>query len=263
LWTIYVYIINLYCIIFLYNVIFLGKGTQCQLLSERLQAPYNRWVHLSAGDLLRLERQKSNSILADEINSCINAGQLVPSNITCQLLVNAMIETYHQQLVQSLNSTNDQMQPVTHFLIDGFPRSQSNLDAWNEMTSSNTDKYTHRNDTGSHDTVPILHKFTYHVRFILNYTCPEETLIGRILERGKVQSRSDDNISTIQARFRTFYNETTPILQYYQNLYHTSTTNEKKGTSSTNENVIVPVYTIQTDQPVEMVYQQTIQYFQK
>jgi UMP-CMP kinase len=233
-----------------------GKGTQCQLLSERLQTPH-RWVHLSAGDLLRMERQKLDSTLANEINICINAGQLVPSHITCQLLVNAMIDTYNQQRTTSTN-TSDQT-PVTHFLIDGFPRSQSNLDAWNDMTtnSAESNRAGSKNDTTSSSSAPVI-CFKYHVQFILNYTCPEETLIGRILERGKVQSRSDDNILTIQARFRTFYNETSPILQYYQNL-HNNTQIDPSSTTATEK---VPVYTIPTDRPVESVYQQTVQYFQ-
>jgi UMP-CMP kinase len=182
------------------------------LLSERFQNP--KWVHLSAGDLLRTERQKSNSVLADEINACISSGKLVASSITCQLLFNAMHEAQ--------SSSN------THFLIDGFPRSQSNVDAWENATAAA------KKNTNT----------SYKVQFILNYECPDETLIGRLLERGKVSGRSDDNITTVQARFETFKSETAPILDYYR-------------TSSE-----VPVYTIATDKPVEAVYQETIQYFQ-
>jgi UMP-CMP kinase len=209
------------------------------------------WVHLSAGDLLRAERAKGSdhSTLAKEINQYIDAGQLVPSHITCQLLINAMIEAYcssnhvHQQQQEHTSSA------ATHFLIDGFPRSQNNLDAWNTMTTM----VDTNNDTKPSQST----KFTYHVQFVLNYTCPEETLIGRILERGKTQARTDDNITTIQARFRTFDKETKPILDYYQQRY---TSTDGDGVSDTTTNV--PVYTIPTDQSVEAVYQQTIQYFQ-
>ena len=58
-----------------------GKGTQCQLLSERLEG----WSHLSAGDLLRAER-KAGGELGNLINEKIASGQLVPSSITCKLL---------------------------------------------------------------------------------------------------------------------------------------------------------------------------------
>ena len=188
----------------------LGKGTQCQLLCSRVQSP--QWVHLSAGDLLRAERQKTNSALATEINACLATGKLVPSQITCQLLINAMKDHY-------LQSPN-----VTHFLIDGFPRSQSNADEWICATTTATEHYS--------------------VQFILNFECPEETLIGRLLERGKSSGRTDDNLTTVKARFQTFQNETAPILEYYRH--------------STN----IPVYTIAADQPVESVYQNTVRYFQ-
>jgi UMP-CMP kinase len=189
----------------------LGKGTQCQLLCSRLRNP--QWIHLSAGDLLRAERQKANSSLADEINACLSAGKLVSSQITCQLLINAMQQFYRQSRTV-----------CTHFLIDGFPRSQSNADEWIHATTTNSE-------------------YQYHVQFVLNFECPEETLVGRLLERGKVSGRIDDNLSTVQARFRTFQKETAPILDYYRH--------------STN----IPVRTIAADQPVEAVYQDTVSFF--
>ena len=184
-----------------------GKGTQCQLLTERLTP--TKWVHLSAGDLLRAERSKRNSRLADEINACIAAGNLVRSEVTCQLLEHAMREAYNQE-----NGGG-----ATHFLVDGFPRSQANADAW-EATMSH-----HR------------------VQFVLDFECSEEILVGRLLERGKTTGRSDDNLETVRKRFRTFQNETAPILEYY-----------RKGES-------IPVYTIATDKAVEDVYQETVKYF--
>ena len=63
-----------------------GKGTQCALLEERLKAG---WKHLSAGDLLRAERE-SGGPLGDLINRKIANGELVPSSITTKLLENAM-----------------------------------------------------------------------------------------------------------------------------------------------------------------------------
>jgi UMP-CMP kinase len=106
-----------------------GKGTQCQLLCQQQNnnnkddrsSSSTHWCHLSAGDLLRAERQKGGSILATEINRCIDAGQLVRSEITCQLLYNAMRASYE---------TNPS---CTNFLVDGYPRSQGNVDAWDRM----------------------------------------------------------------------------------------------------------------------------------
>lgn len=214
----------------------IGKGTQCQLLTERLTTTNNKnnniidddtvevtnnsnttnnqWVHLSAGDLLRAERSRADSVLALEINACIAAGQLVASTVTCQLLTNAMRDA-KAQAVGTVTRI--------HFLIDGFPRSQSNIEAWNATVNPNQ----------------------YPVVAVLNYVCPEETLIGRLLERGKSSGRADDNLTSVKARFETFAKETAPLLEFYQNQQHH-----------------IPVYTIATDKPVEAVYQDTVQYFQ-
>jgi UMP-CMP kinase len=54
-----------------------GKGTQCLELVSHFG-----FVHLSAGDLLRAERD-SGSAEAELINSYIANGQIVPVRITC------------------------------------------------------------------------------------------------------------------------------------------------------------------------------------
>jgi UMP-CMP kinase len=149
-----------------------GKGTQCALLEERLK---DGWRHLSAGDLLRAER-KAGGELGDLINQKIANGQLVPSSITAKLLENAMAAAYQQ------NKT-------TRFLIDGFPRSFENMDAWNDTMKR------------------------HEVSFMLNFECPEEVLVGRLLERGQSSGRSDDNMETIRKRFRTYQKESMPIIE--------------------------------------------------
>jgi len=92
-----------------------GKGTQCELLTKNMP----EWDHLSAGDLLRAERKKSDSELADLINSKIAAGQIVPAEITVSLLEKAMQES-----------------GKSCFLIDGFPRSEGNVTVWEEKMAT-------------------------------------------------------------------------------------------------------------------------------
>ena len=84
-----------------------GKGTNCTRIVEEYG-----YVHLSAGDLLRAERE-SGSKLAIMINEHINDGRIVPSEITVCLLKKAM-----------------EKNGAHRFLIDGFPRNMDNLDSW-------------------------------------------------------------------------------------------------------------------------------------
>jgi len=153
-----------------------GKGTQCEMLSQKLG-----WAHLSAGDLLRAER-KSGSELSEIINAKISAGQIVPSSITVTLLQNAMEKIYAES-----GSTQ------TKFLIDGFPRSAENCSVWDEKmaTSSN-------------------------LEFVLFLDCPEDVMTGRLLERAKTSGRNDDNLETIRKRFKTFRDESMPIVEMYE-----------------------------------------------
>ena len=119
-----------------------GKGTQCALLEERLggKEKSSKWLHLSAGDLLRAERNRKSN-LSQIINSKIANGELVPSSITCKLLEQAMVQAFVDY-------------GTTRFLIDGFPRSHENMEAWqnNEALKEST------------------------IRFVLNFECPEEVL---------------------------------------------------------------------------------------
>ena len=78
-----------------------GKGTVCKKLVEN-----HGFVHLSAGDCLRAERD-SGSPNAELINTYISKGEIVPVAITVKLLKKAM---------QNNGWT------AKKFLIDGFPR---------------------------------------------------------------------------------------------------------------------------------------------
>ena len=84
-----------------------GKSTQSSKLVEEFNC-----VHLSAGDLLRKERE-SGSEVAELIEGYITQGAIVPVELTLRLIRTAMEET-----------------GAKRFLIDGFPRNNDNLDGW-------------------------------------------------------------------------------------------------------------------------------------
>lgn len=147
-----------------------GKGTQCEKIVEEFG-----FVHLSAGDLLRWE-QKSGSKNGDLIENYIKEGNIVPVEITVSLLDKAM-------------ETN----ASKHFLIDGFPRNEDNLQGWLRLMSEKVE-----------------------VRAVLFFECPEEICVKRIIHRSLSSGRSDDNEETLRKRFKTYYNHTMPIINYYE-----------------------------------------------
>lgn len=66
-----------------------GKGTQC----SNIVKTYG-YAHLSAGDLLREERQRNGSEFGELIEECIVNGSIVPVAVTCSLLENAMTKCF-------------------------------------------------------------------------------------------------------------------------------------------------------------------------
>lgn len=125
-----------------------GKGTQCAnivkvgiLSVPSIYTPSHIYhtqefgfVHLSAGELLRQERD-SGSKDGALIESYIKNGQIVPVEITIALLRKAMEKSEKDK-----------------FLVDGFPRNEDNMIGWDrEMTEDKCD-----------------------VKFVLLFECPEE-----------------------------------------------------------------------------------------
>ncbi|MFN4184217.1 MAG: nucleoside monophosphate kinase, partial [Hyphomonas sp.] len=151
-----------------------GKGTMCELANIQLG-----WTHLSTGDLLRAEL-KAGSPRTALIKSYIDAGKLVPDEIVVGLLKDAIENT-----IRHTGNIN--------FLIDGFPRAFSNMDAWYKVFGDDGD----------------LPKMIY-------FECPLEVLTQRILGRAQYSGRSDDNVESMKQRFDTFKAETLPIVEHFK-----------------------------------------------
>jgi len=135
------------------------------------------FVHLSAGDLLRREMDRGGET-SQTIKQFINSGRIVPSEITVRLLDNEIRD-----------NSGDK------FLIDGFPRNFENNEAFEKIILT-------------------------HVQFpfLLFFDCPEKILENRLLGRGNASDnkRSDDVIDVIKKRFKTFTDETIPVVNLYR-----------------------------------------------
>ncbi|XP_032519968.1 UMP-CMP kinase [Danaus plexippus] len=148
-----------------------GKGTQCSLISKEFD-----FVHLSAGDLLREERQRPGSEYGEMIEEKIRNGEIVPVEVTCSLIDKAM-----------------QKSGKTRFLVDGFPRNKDNLDGWQRIMTDKTK-----------------------LLFVLFFECSRDLCTERCLGRGAAGSgRSDDNLKSLEKRFSTYINDTLPIINHY------------------------------------------------
>ena len=99
-------------------------------------------MHLSAGDLLREERNTPGSAVGELIENHIRNGTIVPVEITCSLLAKVwrMAEGYTKLSLNWLNWNIQAMEKSGKgkFLIDGFPRNKDNLDGWQREMGDKT-----------------------------------------------------------------------------------------------------------------------------
>lgn len=135
--------------------------------------------HLSTGDVLRAEIA-SGSELGKKIDALISQGNLVPDE-----MMYGVIENYLSTLPKDCKGV----------ILDGYPRTVSQAESLTELLK----KY--RMDA-----------------IMIDLLVDEQLLIQRLIERGKVSGRADDNLNTIRHRIAVYHNQTEPIALYY--LHH-------------------------------------------
>ena len=135
--------------------------------------------HLSTGDVLRAEIA-TGSELGKQIDALISKGNLVPDD-----MMYGVIENYIASLPADCKGT----------IFDGYPRTVAQAEAL----------------TG------LLKKYNMEA-IMIDLLVDEQLLIQRLIERGKVSGRADDNLNTIRHRIAVYHNQTEPIAHYY--LHH-------------------------------------------
>ena len=53
------------------------------------------------------------------------------------------------------------------------------------------------------------------IHILLDLQVEDDELVARLLERGKISGRSDDNPETIKARLDVYHTQTAPLATYY------------------------------------------------
>lgn len=132
--------------------------------------------HISTGDVLRAEI-KEQTELGKIAESYISKGQLVPDELIIDMLAKVLDSKANSKGV----------------IFDGFPRTIPQARALKKML----------NERGTD------------VSVMLNLEVAEEELIQRLLKRGEVSGRSDDNLETIKSRLDVYHNQTAPLKDYY------------------------------------------------
>ena len=159
-------------------VIFGAPGSGKGTQSDKIIDHY-KLFHISTGDVLR-DNIRRGTDLGKTAKAYIDQGQLVPD----ELIINI--------LAQVLDENKDNASEGVIF--DGFPRTIPQAEALEQLLADRGTK----------------------IDAVVGLEVPEDELIKRILLRGQMSGRSDDNEETARKRLETYHNQTSPLKAYYE-----------------------------------------------
>ena len=154
-----------------------GKTTDASMIAEKHN---DKIVHYSTGEMLR-EEVASGSALGQEIDSYISKGALVPLDIVIDTIVSAIKKA-----------------PVDAVVIDGFPRSIEQMEAFDAILT--------QEDDIDLDSV---------IEVRVSEEVARERILGRRAEAAPGEARSDDNEEVFKHRMQIY----TEPLEAIQNFY--------------------------------------------
>lgn len=176
-----------------------GKGTQAAKLVQKYGIP-----HISTGDMFRAA-VKEGTELGKKAKACMDAGQLVPDEITIGIV---------RERLQKPDCTKG-------FILDGFPRTVEQADALDGILKSLSIHLTRAVDISVPSSSLIERAVgrrvckkcgaAYHIRFNPSKkdgVCDE---CG-----GETYQRADDSEETMKSRLSVYDAQTKPLIRYYQ-----------------------------------------------
>jgi adenylate kinase len=177
-----------------------GKGTQAAQLREALNLP-----HVASGDLFR-ENLKNETELGLKAKAYMDRGELVPDDVTIAMVMDRL----------------SQPDCASGALLDGFPRTIAQAEALDQALAAEGHK----------------------ISIVPNIVVPDEVLVERVAGRricrvcggayhvqfnppeqpevcdndgGELYQRDDDQPETVRQRLRVYWDQTSPLIDYYRN----------------------------------------------
>ena len=176
-----------------------GKGTQARLLQERLYLP-----QISTGDIFR-SLKNAETPLAREVRDIMNAGHLVPDELTTRLV----------------RERTSQPDTQNGYILDGYPRTPTQAVSLEDLAREQ-----------GHQIVPILIDVSHELLerrmtgrrncpvggeiFNVYFNPPRTDNVCDVHPDTQLVRRADDNAETVRARLATFDERTRPLLDYYR-----------------------------------------------
>ncbi len=177
-----------------------GKGTQAKRLEDKFSI-----AQLSTGDMLRAE-VSSGSELGVTAKKLMEAGELVPDSL----------------VIGIISGRIDDEDCKNGFILDGFPRTEAQAEALDEMLSSKELKL-------NKVVQLVVDEEALVERVTGRYTCakcgngyhdkfqqPSKEGVCDNCGSEEFKRRADDNEETVRTRLRAYHEQTAPIIPYYE-----------------------------------------------
>ena len=149
-----------------------GKGTQAQKVAEHFVIPA-----ISTGDIFRANVSQGTE-LGVAAKRYMDAGEYVPDEVTNLMVRNRI----------------DDPDAVSGFLLDGYPRTQAQVDELDGMIA-----------------------FTGHrLDAVVVLTVDRDEIVTRLLQRAQVEGRTDDTEDVVRRRQEVYAEETEPLIEIYR-----------------------------------------------
>ena len=159
-----------------FNVVFFGppaagKGTQAKIIESKYGLK-----QLSTGDMLRAQ-VAAETPLGLQAKEIMAAGKLVSDELVIGIIENSMTEATDAK----------------GFIFDGFPRTQAQAKALDEMLAKSSQK----------------------IALVLELKVGDEALMERVIKRAKEEGRADDTVDAMKTRIEAYRDYSAEVLPYY------------------------------------------------
>jgi len=159
-----------------FNVVFFGppaagKGTQAKIIESRYGLK-----QLSTGDMLRAQ-VAAETPLGLQAKEIMAAGKLVSDELVIGIIENSMAEATDAK----------------GFIFDGFPRTQAQAKALDEMLAKSGQK----------------------IDLVLELKVGDDALMERVIKRAAEEGRADDTVDAMKTRIEAYRDYSAEVLSYY------------------------------------------------
>ena len=160
----------------MFNIVIFGAPGSGKGTQSKMIVERYGFDYISTGDMLR-QAISQGSELGRTAKEYIDRGQLVPDDLIVRLIADFLDGKHGSKGV----------------IFDGFPRTLKQAEALKTML----------NERGTD------------IHILLDLQVEDDELVDRLIERGKISGRSDDNPETIKARLDVYHTQTAPLATYY------------------------------------------------